>query len=168
MAFKFSDTERVFVSGKVKYCNAVLPNQWNKWTCIIYLDKESYEKILKWKEEDNIKNKLQKDDDGYYMAFSRPTAMNTRAGKIIPFNPPIILDSDGTSQLANTLLGPGSDVELKLEKYGYTPPGATKKEYAVRWEALRIITLVQPVVQDFPKKEQLQAKGLAGRPEPKW
>ena len=162
-----SNAERVFVSGKVKYCNPILPNQWKKWTCMLYLDKESYELVLKLKEK-GIKNKLQKDDDGYYMAFSRPTSMTTRKGDVIPFLPPIILDSDGEHQLSNAVLGVGSDVELKLELYGYSPPGGTSKEYAVRWEALRVITLVEAVVHTFPKKEQEQASGLANRPAPKW
>jgi hypothetical protein len=157
MAFNFgSTTERVFLTGKVKYCNALQPSKFNKWNCNIYLDKESYEKVLVWLEKDRIMNKLQKDDDGYYMNFSRPVAMETRKGKIIPFNPPIVLDSDGETQLANCLIGPGSDVEIKLEKY----PFGTEGKHAVRWEAVRVITLVQPVVQSFPKKEQQQAWGL--------
>jgi hypothetical protein len=168
MAFNYNTAERLFVTGKVKYCNTVVPNKWNKWSCIIYLDKDSYELILKLKEEKGIKNKLQKDEDGYYMAFSRPVSMQTKQGKVIPFNPPIILDTDGTSQLSNVLLGPQSDVEIKLEMYGYTPPGASTKEYAIRWEALRVITLVQSVTQDFPKREQQQVAGLGGKPISKW
>ena len=168
MAFNYNTAERLFITGKVKYCNTVVPNKWQKWTCIIYLDKPSYELILKLKEEKGIKNKLQKDEDGYYMAFSRPVSMTTRQGKIIPFNPPIVLDSDGETQLSNVLLGPNSDVELKIEMYGYSPPGVTSKEYAIRWESLRVITLVQPVVENFPKREQQQVAGLGGKPIPKW
>lgn len=164
----YNQNERLFLTGKVRYCNTTVPNKWNKWSCILYLDKESYDAVLKLKEEKGIKNKLQKDEEGYYMAFSRPTAMNTRKGNIIPFNPPIILDTDGEHQLSNALIGPGSDVEIKLELYGYSPPGASTKEYAVRWEALRVVTLVQPVVESFPKREQQQVAGLGGKPIPKW
>ncbi len=169
MTFHYTETERIFVSGKVKYINAAIPNKWNKWTICLYLDKESYELILKLKEEKNIKNVLGKDEDGYYMSFSRPTSMQTRKGKIIPFSPPIILDADGVTQLSNAVLGAASDVEVKLEFYAYSVPGSgERKDYAVRWEALRVITLVPPTIHNFPKAEEQQARGLAGRPEPKW
>jgi hypothetical protein len=169
MAFKYTETERIFVSGKIKFINAFIPNQWEKWTVSVYLDKESYELVLKLKEEKGLMNKLGKDDDGYYMTFSRPTSMQTRKGKVIPFNPPIILAEDGVTQLSNTMLGPASDVEVKLEFYAYSPPGSGEnKKYAVRWEALRVITHVPATIHNFPKLEEQQARGLAGRPEPKW
>lgn len=153
----------VYISGKAKWVKAHAPDKFGKWSVVVYPDSASLVKIEELK-KGGIKNVLKKDDDGYYMAFSRPTQRMIR-GKVVGFAPPIITDKEGVP-LEGVLVGNGSDVTLKLETYGGNHI-TSGKWLAARWAALRVDSLI-PFTgkRDFDEEQTKQVNGLDEQPEP--
>lgn len=114
-----------FIQGKVKFINLKHLGKFNKWGVTLYLDAPSI-LIVKKLIEDGIKNELKKDEDGYYITFSRPPELRLRDGRRTVMTPPTLIDKDGMA--IDTIVGPGSDVGVKLEIYGgKTPQGGNYK-----------------------------------------
>jgi hypothetical protein len=140
MSFQNKNSEYIFVKGKVSWVRYITPDlQFNKWSVRLHPDEESL-KILQTLQMDKaIKNQFKKDEDGYYMQFSRPTERKIK-GKTIAMTPPVVLDKDG-QPMQDTAIGNGSDGIVKLEIYQHpTPTGG--KAYAARWDSLRIDNLI--------------------------
>lgn len=149
-------TVDIYLSGKGKYIRPYRPNDWNDYTCVLYPDAESLEKINKLKRE-GLKNVLSKDDDGYFMRFKCPSSKEIR-GKRIEFSVEVV---DKDNQPTNVMIGDGSDITLKLERYSYAPKGAAAG-IATRWMKLRIDHLVP---SDFKPPEQEQEPPVKAKQE---
>lgn len=158
------NSEFVFVSGKVSWVKGITPNQWDKWALTLHPDAESLEKIRDLQAE-GVKNVIKKDEDGYYVQFSRPIMIQLRNGQKTPLAPPEITHKDGTP-MEGVPIGNGSDGIVKLEVYQHpTPNGGRAK--AARWASLRIDNLIPfNKDEDYPEDRKKLAEGLAEQPEP--
>lgn len=131
--------EMIKVRGKGKWIKHNAPNEWNKWTHVLYPDAQSLDKIRELQGA-GIKNQVKKDDDGWYVSFSRPTTLTVK-GKVIALQPPLVTLADGTP-LAGRSIGNGSDLTTTLEVYPHKVPGSDKMAKAARWHATVVDTLI--------------------------
>lgn len=166
MAYKYSKPEIVYLKGKAKWAHRLFqPDlEFNKWSTVLYPDKESLEKIRDLQAE-GVKNVLKKDDDGYYTTFSRPT-QKLMKGKVVAFTPPVVTDKDG--QPFTDPIGNGSDITIKLEVYQHGTPGGGKAK-AARLMAVRVDNHV-PFEQerDFTDEQMGLVSGLNEQPAPQF
>lgn len=132
-------SEFIKVKGKGKWVKHGAPNEWNKWTHVLYPDAQSLDKIRELQGM-GIKNQVKKDDDGWYTTFSRPTTLTVK-GKIVKMDPPVMTLADGTS-LEGKSIGNGSDLTTTLEVYSHAVPGSDKKAKAARWHSTVVDTLI--------------------------
>lgn len=165
MTFTTAGSDYVYIQGKVSWVKYVTPDPtYNKWSVTIHPNEEGMKIIQQLQMDKGIKNQFKKDEDGYYMQFSRPTERKIK-GKIIGMTPPIVLNKDGTP-MDGVAIGNGSDATVKLEVYQHpTPTGG--KAHAARFAGLRIDNLI-PFNKDtdFPDPAQKeQASGLDEQPE---
>jgi hypothetical protein len=160
-----SRTEHVNIQGKVKWFRYKQPNKFGKWSHDMYPNNEGVEKIRELQAK-GLKNVLKKDDEGYYITFSRPTSREMR-GKVIGFTPPLIFGPDGVTQTHEDV-GNGSDVTTKLEVYSYGG-GHTgiNKGIAARWLSSKIDNLIPFDTGSFADYELEAQKGLPDAP-PQW
>ena len=171
-------TEFVTVRGKTKWFRGVTPETYKApdgrvsiaWKHTLYPDKDSLE-IIRDLQAQGMKNLLKKDEDGYYINFSRPTKIKRKDGTETLMDPPQVIMADGKTKAPDNI-GNGSDVTTKLEVYEHNFPGSTKKVKAARWLASRIDNLInyerpgQEFKSDefFSSSEQRAVKGLAEQP----
>jgi hypothetical protein len=128
------------LKGKSGWTHVFQPGKFGKWTISLNLDNESLTKVLAWKKE-GIKNELTKDDDGYWVTISRPTFYEDKLKNRIAVVPPIIVDADN-KQMAETRIGRGSDVEVKVELRDFTAPITKIKAKSMRLVGVKIHNLV--------------------------
>lgn len=132
-------SEFIKVKGKGKWIKHGAPNEWNKWTHVLYPDAQSLDKIRAL-QGDGVKNQVKKDDDGWFVTFSRPTTLTVK-GRVIRMDPPIVTMPDGTS-LEGKSIGNGSDIETTLEVYPHKVPGTDKMAKAARWHSTIVDNLI--------------------------
>ena len=161
MASKFE-----FFKGKAKWVHTARPDRFDKFSMVLYPDAESLDKINKYKEgkpgQSGILNVIGKDDDGYFVKFTRPQSKTMR-GKVVGFATPTVLNKDGMP-LTEVLVGNGSDVTVKVEIYTYNTPTKSKGT-ACRLESIRVDNLIPFVpVKDFDEDTALNVKGLLEQP----
>lgn len=129
-------TSFVILHGKGKWIKVTRPNRFGKWSLDLYMNQENLETFKTM----GVKNHVKKDEEGYYVTFSRPTEIHVR-GKAVALQPPQILDKDNIPILLGGI-GNGSDITVKVEHYSYTNPMSKIKEHACRLFAVRIDNLV--------------------------
>src|SRR6266852_3378622 len=110
----------IFISGQCKYAKLMSLDQWGKWSCSIYPDQESMIKIHKLISE-GVKNKLNKDDDGYRITFSRPAKLKTKLKGEVDIDPVQVMDAEDYV-LTDKIIPDGEDIIMKLETYGGKSP----------------------------------------------
>lgn len=133
-------TDPVYVTGKARWAKLINPDpQYEKWAITVYPINEDMPKVHKLI-SDGIKNTLKKDDDGYYITFSRPIRIKLRTGMTKPMDAPVVIDADGS--VFSSAIGDGSDVTVKLDTYGGPGPGGRGSYKAARLAAVRINNLV--------------------------
>lgn len=166
------------LSGKVKWFRPKNPNEWGKWSHVLYPTKESLEIIRALQSTDSrgvrgIMNQLKMDDEGYYITIGRPLEINVR-GKKMGMQPPKVFDgskasSDGSCPLLpdDVAVGNGSDVTTKIEVYEHKIPSGKGKGKAMRWVSTRVDNLI-PFERrdDLLPDEQKAADGLLDQPRP--
>lgn len=160
----------IYLQGKLSWVKHLKPDDRfgdPKWSVKLHPNAESLtvikELVAKKGEVDGVMNKLQKDDDGYFMTFSRHTS-RIYQGKTIAFLPPVILNKDG-SPLVNTAIGNGSDGTIKLEYYTFKRKGGPGQGSAVRWESLRLDHLIPyEASKDLVPEEYKLVKDLVEQP----
>lgn len=153
-----------FFSGKGKWVRTTAPDPWGNWKTDLYFNQESLDRYRQLHAEKGLMNRINKDDDGYYVTFKRPIEKQRRDGKKFGFAPPEVLHSDGTTPLRDTLVGNGSDITVKIELYNYNKPGGGKG-YATRLEAIRVDNLIPfDGKRDFEKDQEKQVRGLDEQP----
>ena len=162
MVSKYAKTEYIYIQGKVSWLKARMTNQWNKYSVQIHPNPEGLEKIRELQGE-GLKNMLKKDEDGYFVTFSRPVSKEFKSGKIITYSPPEVFDKDGNP--FDGPVGNGSDATLKLEVFQHDTPGGGRAK-AARWVSARIDNLVpyEPDRDLTEDQKELRA-GLKEQPE---
>lgn len=167
MTFTTKGSDTVYIKGKVSWVKYVTPDpMYNKWSVQIHPDQEGLEAIRELQTQ-GVKNQFKKDEDGYYINFSRPTERKMK-GKIIGMTPPVVLNSEGVP-MDGVAIGNGSDGTLKLEIYSHPTPSGGKAK-AARWAGLKIDNLV-PFNKDtdYPDPAMKeQAEGLDEQPQQIW
>lgn len=161
----YSKTDYMYVKGKTKWFRHVTPNEWEKWSHVLYMDQESLEKIRELQGK-GLKNLIKKDEDGWYTTFSRPSKLKTKRGIEVALTPPEVIDSDGRPLQPGIMVGNGSDVTTKLECYQHSTPGGGKA-VAARWMSSRIDNLI-PYEKDRDRsiEEERKLRGLEDVPRP--
>lgn len=164
MTFVNKGSDYVFIQGKVSWVKYITPDpMYNKWSVTIHPNAEGIELIRELQTE-GVKNQFKKDEDGYYIQFSRPVDRKIK-GKVIGMTPPVVLDKDG-QPVDGVAVGNGSDATVKLEIYSHPTPSGGKAK-AARFAGLKIDNLI-PFNKDtdFPDPAMKeQAKGLDEQPE---
>ncbi len=159
---KYGKTETVYVQGKVSWFRNKTPNQWNKYAVQIHPNVKDLE-VIRELQSQGLKNVIKKDDDGYYISFTRPVTKEYQSGRIQSYAPPTVTDKDGN--IYEGQVGNGSDATLKLEVYEHATPGG-KKAKAARWVSARIDNLVpfETETDTFPE-QKVAIEGLKEQPE---
>lgn len=137
---KGQNSEVITVRGKVSWVRCVSPNKFGKWSVTLHPDKDSLDKIRDLQAE-GMKNVVKKDDDGYFVQFSRPTELELRKGFKQGVTPPTIVSQDG-KPLEGVAVGNGSDAVVMLEVYSHPVPNTDKRAKAARLMGLKIENLV--------------------------
>jgi hypothetical protein len=162
-----ANSDYVFLKGKTKWFRARTPDKYGKWAHVLYPVPESLEVIQNLQKEKDgvqgIKNVLKKDEDGYNLTIGRPTNKMIR-GKVVGFEPPLVLEADGKTPLTNTLVGNGSDITTKVVVYTY-PIATGGKGKAMRWESTRVDNLIPyEMRRDLTEDQEKMVRNLADQP----
>jgi hypothetical protein len=156
------NTDYVYIRGKLKWVRTTAVNPWGKYTCTVYpLPGEDLEKVRELQSE-GVKNLLKKDDDGYYITYSRPSEKTDKNGRKFGLAPVEIMLKDGSKFDGN--VGNGSDGTVKLEVYQHSTPSGGKAK-AARLLAIRVDELVpyEPN-RDMQKDQEMATRGLQFAP----
>jgi len=149
----------IYVTGKCKWARMKSPDpRFHKYSITLWPENLSELSKVQELKSKGIRNDLKKDDDGYYMTFSRPSTIKLRTGLTKVIAPPLMVNKDG--ELFEDNIGDGSDVTVKLETYG--GESGQGKYYAARLESVRINHLVPYI----PAKNEQEDTLLNKRPEP--
>lgn len=155
-------SELIDIQGKIKFVHAVNFNKYDKWSVVIYPTTQSLE-VIRDLQAQGIKNVMKKDEDGYFIQFSREPTKLMR-GKVVAFAAPRVVDKDGVLMDGNKI-GWGSDATVRLEVYQHGTPNGGKAK-AARWDSLRIDNLVEwQADKDLPAAEAAAVKDLVNSPE---
>lgn len=158
----YAKTEFKFIQGKVSWFKATTTNRWNKYSVQIHPNPEGLE-IVRDLQAQGLKNNLKKDEDGYFINFTRPASKEFKSGKIQTYTPPEVFDKDGIPFAGP--VGNGSDATLKIEVYEHETPGGGRAK-AARWVSARVDNLVpyEPD-RDLTEDQKQSASGLKEQPE---
>lgn len=147
-------SEFIDVQGKISWLYAVNMNRFDKWSVTLHPDTRSLE-IIRDLQAQGIKNQMKKDDDGYYIAFSREPTKLMRS-KVVAFPAPKVTAKDGTP-MDGSGVGNGSDATVRLEVYQHGTPSGGKAK-AARLDSVRIDSLVPfDRTRDFKTDEEVEA-----------
>lgn len=167
-----SSTRDLYFQGKAKWAKLITPDTkfGSAWKITLYPTDESYQQIIELKEPrgntQGILNVIHKDEDGYNITFKRDTS-KVYNGKIKTFNPPIVYETDGKTELRHAMVGNGSDVTVKCQYYTYNKPGGSKEARgsALRLESVRVDKLIPyEMKRDFDEDQLRQVRGLDEQP----
>jgi hypothetical protein len=160
-----SAAQLIEVQGKVKFIHAVNFNKYDKWSITLYPTPASLE-VIRDLQSQGIKNVMKKDDDGYFIQFSREPTKLIR-GKVVAFAAPKIFDSNGEI-MDGSKVGRNSDVTVRLEVYTHGTPNGGKSK-ASRWDSLRVDNLIRwEIDKDMESTEAAAAHSLMNSPKPIW
>lgn len=110
------------------------------WKTMLRPTQDSLIKIMDMQAK-GVKNKLGKDDKGYYINFNRPVETFDKNGRVKEkFNPPKVYKADGSTEITD-LVGNGSKGFVKIELYEHGAPGG-KKAHAARLDSIMVTELV--------------------------
>lgn len=158
-------TELIDVQGKLKFIHAVSFNKYDKWSVTFYPTTPSLE-VIRDLQSQGVKNVMKKDDDGYFIQFSREPTKLMR-GKVVAFTAPKVIDKDGQPFDGNKI-GRGSDATIRLEVYQHGTPSGGKAK-AARWDSVRIDNLVPwERDKDLGPDEAANVKSLTESPPQVW
>jgi hypothetical protein len=158
-------TEYVYIRGKLSWVRTKAANPWGKWCVTIHpLPGEDLEKVRELTAE-GVKNVVKKDDDGYFVTYSRPQELTDKLGRKRGLAPVEVMDKEGKVFEEN--IGNGSDGTIKLEVYRHRTPGGGEAK-AARLMAIRVDNHIpyEPN-RDMQKDQQLAVQGLQfSKPQP--
>ena len=151
------NAEYIKVKGKLRWTKALqVAETWDgpngpesHWNVTVYPDSPSLE-IIRELQGDGLKNKLKKDEDGWFVKFKRPTK-RTIGGKKVDFEAPeLTLNGEPLKEF----IGNGSDAEVTLEVYKHRTPGGGNS-VAARLVSVNVTSLVP-----YEKQEQNSEEGF--------
>lgn len=127
-----------YFSGQSWWGNLVEPNdEYQNWSQCVVLDDES-RKLFK---ETKLKNKFVDTPFGPYGIHFRRPVQKMFKDEVVTFNPPKVINPDGTPFDNPKRIGHGSKITCKVVVYSHgTPTGKTA--FAGRLEAVRVDELV--------------------------
>ena len=161
----YNKTEYVYIQGKVSWVKNKTTNKWNKYSVQIHPNPEGLE-IVRDLQAAGLKNNLKKDDDGYFVNFTRPASKEFKSGKIQTYAPPELFDAEGKRYEGG--VGNGSDATLKIEVYEHDTPGGGKAK-AARWVSARIDHQIPwDLEEDGTDDQKFMQAGLKDQPEQLW
>lgn len=163
----YNKTEKMTFQGKAKWAKLLQPDMKfppGKWNIQLYPNTESLEKIRELQAR-GLKNKLSKDDTGWYVNIGRPVS-KTYKGVVKPFTPPVVVLKKGDDAVPfSEPVGNDSDVTLLCEVYEHGTPGGGKA-VAMRLEKVRVDNLVPFVSsKDLNEEEQADFEEIKNQPE---
>lgn len=121
----------------------------SSWSVTLYPDSPSLE-IVRELQGDGLKNKIKRDDDGWYVKFKRPVEKDMGGKKVTFPAPKITLNGEHFEGP----IGFGSDIEVTLEVYKHRVPGGGNS-VAARLESVDVLSLVP-----YEKQEQKSEEGF--------
>jgi hypothetical protein len=141
--------EVVYLKGLCKWVKHLQPDfTWEpdgKWSMVIYLEGEELDKARKLQAQ-GIKNVIKNDDDGWFMTLSRKASYEVR-GRKVGREPPRVFTVEGENEKPVTeMVGNSSTGTAKCVLW--SSPNFPGKN--LRWEALRVDTLVPYTQKDYP------------------
>lgn len=165
----------VYLQGKLKWPKLVQADSKfgePKWSVVLYPDADSHNKILELQKK-GIKNVIKKDEEGWFVTFSRHVSKTYR-GKIKTFSPPILVDGkkplpSGGYEPFTDAIGNGTDATVKIEVYAYkapTDPIGKMTGCACRLVSVRVDNLVPYAPnKDYDEDQKKMVKGMDEQPE---
>lgn len=136
-------TQYVELTGKSKFAhNLFTPNKWGKYNMVLYLNEDSLNTFMDLR----TKNKLNKDQQGFWINVAREQRREFKPGVISDLGPPKITDLN--DKVIDAHVGDGSDVVCVMEVRPYTFEG--QKGNAMRLHSVKVKNLVEWV----PKKQE--------------
>lgn len=158
--------EEVFLKGIIKWCKHLRPDMTfdpGKWSVDMYIEGLELEKVREWQAE-GIKNKVKKDNDGWFITLSRKCSFKSKGGKIVGLEPPFVFRLEGEQKVPIvTLVGNGSVGVAKCALWSFNPSPLISGK-ALRWEALRVDEFKEYTVKDDWNTEkdpdQRQIRGI--------
>lgn len=140
-------TKEIKMKGKAAWVRHKKPDEkYNKWSHQFHPDAEALE-IIRDLQSKGLKNRLKKNEEGYYTNFGRPSVRERRGVKEY-LDPPKVLNVDGSE--FDGFVGDGSDVEITLEVYDHAVPGGGRG-IAARWVDMTVLSAV-PYTAPEPSK----------------
>lgn len=131
----------VSLHGTARYAKLSSPDQFGKFSCSIYPDQESMVKVHKLISE-GVKNRLNKDDEGYRITFSRPPSIKTKTRGDIDIGPVWVKD-ENARDIDTSYVDDGAEITMLLETYG-GPSGSGRGLY----KAARLVGITVHNVTD--------------------
>ena len=155
-------------TGKIKWARLVQPNKFDKWSVQFYPDDKSLERLRELQGE-GLKNVFKKDEDGWNVQLSRPTAVELRRGYKQPVTPPKVIDKDRVP-LEGVQIGNGTDATVTLEVYSHPVPNSDKRAKAARLYGVRVDNLVpfDPSSDYKDSNDAANAARMKDVPQPVW
>lgn len=161
----------IYVEGVLSWVKHIKPDTTfgdPKWSLVIHPYPDSLklikEELLVAKGDVlAIMNKLTTDEEGDKISFSR-FCSKVYSGKLITFEPPRVLNPDGSPLGRDISIGNGSTGKVCLEHYTW-PKAGGKRGSAVRWESLQLTNFIpyEPK-KDLSPEEYRKVKGLVEQP----
>jgi hypothetical protein len=126
-----------FIKGELIWIKTIDPEEFEgkrNWSVIVYPDKESLD-VVREMQADGIKNKVKKDEKGWFVKFSRPTQRVNKEGKVIRvFSPPVVTDESGN--VIDGLIANGAIGTVRVDLYEHKVKGGTS--HAARLEGIKL------------------------------
>lgn len=149
--------EEVFLKGIFRWCKHLRPDMTyhpGKWSTNIYLEGTELERFRELQAQ-GIKNRLKQDADGWFATLSRRCSIETKDGRTVGLEPPLVFTLEGDVKVPVTeLVGNGSTGVAKCMLWSFNPqPNISGK--ALRWESLRLDNLIkyEATSKDFPTQK---------------
>lgn len=109
-------SEKIKLTGTFKWIRTGEPEEFQgkkSWKATICPDQESVMKIMDLQTK-GCKNQLKKDDDGYYINFSRPVEKKKKTGEVFKtFTAPVV--TDRTGKVIDEMIANGAKGDMYLE-----------------------------------------------------
>ena len=138
-------TDTVKIKGKFKWAKVVKPEMFadrETWSVCVYPDPEEMDKVFALQKA-GVKNQIKKDDDGYFIKYSKPTTIKTKAGVRAQTAPTAFHKGNSFTDIIPN----GSSGTVVLDTYSHkVPTGGTAK--AARLSSISIDELAEMPPRD--------------------
>jgi hypothetical protein len=157
------------LQGKCKWAKVQAPDlEYKNWNIKLYPTAKSIELFNKLREGeegiDGILNSIQNDEEGDFIILRRPMFKNFGRGDE-PLEPPTVINSEGQPMARDVLIGDGSDITVKVERYVYNKPFKKGRGSAIRLVGVKVENLVPYSRKDFSERQEKDAQGLEKQPQ---